>query len=227
MKTSRLLLLLILFSSLPWTLQAELAPQGTAQPKSTTASENVVTAVFTFENNKPPRGGIFFAVDGSDTNITEEVVDQVAKEFDQPIYVISPNANILFKNSDDMDHNIYARGQSEGATGFDIGLISPKGKSELKLDWKVGTFERLGCKIHPKMRAYVASVPNNMNLPMPFKQEGLKGEYKLNVAADTTEIGLELLRYEPIKQPLKKGESVTVDLIKKGVKKGSVTLSRS
>lgn len=186
---------------------------------------DTITAKLSF-TKKPPRAGVLFAADGNQQSIKTEVVDQSNKQFDDHIYVISPETEITFKNSDSMDHNIFARGD-DNATGFDIGLIPPKGEKSQSLAWGITAFERLGCKIHPKMRAYMASVPNSAYLAIPFKQAGLADAYTLTIDDSTTKVGLLLSGYAPIEATIAKGETVEMDITKRDKIRGKLTLSRT
>lgn len=186
---------------------------------------DTIVAKMTF-TKKPPRAGVLFAADGNQQPVKSEVVDQSNKQFDDHIYVISPGAEITFKNSDTMDHNIFSRGDDK-APGFDIGLIPPKGEKSQSLAWGISAFERLGCKIHPKMRAYMASVPNDAYLAIPFKQAGLAESYSLAVDDSTTKVGLLLSGYPPIEVAVAKGDSVEVEITKRDKVRGKLTISRT
>lgn len=187
-------------------------------------ADSVVAKLF-FEKS-PPRAGVLYAADGQKNPIKKEVVDQTDKQFDDDIYVMSPGSEIIFKNSDTMDHNIFARG-NENAPAFDVGLISPQSEKTMPVEWGTSSFERLGCKIHPKMRAYMASVPNDNYLAMPFKQAGLNESYTLEIDDSTTKIGLLLSGYDPLEVAVAKGETVEVEIKKRDDVRGKLVITRS
>ncbi|MEJ2756715.1 MAG: hypothetical protein P8104_13055 [Gammaproteobacteria bacterium] len=197
---------------------------GVMSASSTVAQADSIVARLFFDK-KPPRVGVMYAVDGNQSTITNQKIDQKEKQFDQDLYVISPGAAVTLRNSDSIDHNIYARG-SEQAPGFDAGLMSPNKEKTMKLDWQAPNFERLSCKIHPKMRAYVASIPTDHFVSMLFKREGLDESYSLTVDASTHAIGLLLLGYEPVEVTLNNGESMEVELKKRNQVSGKVVFSR-
>ncbi len=173
---------------------------------------------------KPPRVGLIYAADGSSDQIKALDVDQKNKEFDSMVYVTTKDTSVNFKNSDDMDHNIYARPDGSWS-GFDIGLISPGANQMSTVDFPAESFLRMRCKIHPKMRAYFAEIPNSVYQAFEFKKDGLKDVYIFKVPSDTVKVGLLFPSYDKLVLDIQSG-SATAKLIKKGQEKGEVSVTR-
>jgi len=153
-------------------------------------------------------------------------MDQLDKQFTKKVSVGAPDSKVTFKNGDDFDHNIFANDLANKIS-FDIGLMPSGQTSELKMDWLPDTIVRIGCKIHPKMRSYIANVNSDYYQAFEF-QKKIK-TYPVNileVPAHNRDIVLMIPKYEQLTLNLMQGESKTVDIVKKGKVKGTLTLSR-
>jgi len=182
-----------------------------------------ITVDITFEK-RATYAAIVYLNDGGNQSNTP--VDQKNKNFVSRAYVNSPNAPISFMNSDGIDHNIYANSPTHGVK-FDIGLLEPSGKVDIATNqWPIDAIVRIGCKIHPKMKSYIANVATSNSEVITFKK-GVK-EYTTtlkDVIDSNAPVNLWLPKYDPIQIQLKPGEKQTLDLMRKGKKKGTVTFT--
>ncbi len=186
---------------------------------------DTVTAKLTF-NKRPPMTGIIYIPQDNATSQNAEI-DQKNKEFTQALVAGTPNAKAIFKNSDTDDHNIFVSDIDAGVN-FDVGLIPAGSKSEVNIDWKPDTLVRMGCKIHPKMKAYLANVNSNSFQVMEFEKGTLEYAFTISdVNAGEEKIVVSLPKYDLIEVSLPAGKSTTVELIRKGKPKGSITITRS
>lgn len=191
---------------------------------SMSANADTISGEITFAK-KVPFSGVLYVKQSKMSNSSASM-DQQNKQFTKKVTVGSPGSAIKFDNSDTFDHNIFANDLKNNIS-FDIGLM-PAGKStEMKMDWKDDTMVRIGCKIHPKMRSYIANV--NSNYVQMFEFEKKVKTYPVNISDvpdDQQELRLLIPKYEMITVKLKKGESKNIDIVKKGKVRGSLMVSR-
>ena len=93
---------------------------------------------------KPPLSGIIYSVEPENTNVISGEVDQKNKEFVERVVVVSPKSELVFKNSDTVDHNIFANDISDANVRFDVGLMPVGSQVNLPVDWTSDTFVRIG-----------------------------------------------------------------------------------
>lgn len=185
------------------------------------AQADTISAEFQF-TGKPPESAVVY-VEGAVSKGVAGVVDQKNKEFTTPVVVGTPNSSLSFKNSDDVDHNIYAN-DAESGVNFDAGLISPNGASSMKMDWKDGTLVRIGCKIHPKMKGYIANIPSE-HFAVVDLGTSLQGSVADVPAGDGSVVVL-LPKYDAVRATVAAGETKELPLMKGGEQKGVVKLHR-
>ncbi|PCK09076.1 MAG: hypothetical protein COA42_05820 [Alteromonadaceae bacterium] len=174
---------------------------------------------------RPPRIGIFYAVESEASGKNAEI-DQIAKKFTSTINVADTTGELVFDNSDSVDHNIYAN-DTRNQVQFDIGLMSPGHKVNIPLNWKEDTLVRIGCKIHPKMRTYVANINSASYSILNFKDKNPKHTFTLdNIGSHVKELAVLFPGYDLIKVTINSGQSSTVTVTKKGKEKASATISR-
>jgi len=95
-----------------------------------------------------------------------------------------------------------------------------------KVDWKSDTLVRIGCKIHPTMRAYIANVQAKHFEIIEFEKN--KTQYKIElggVSHPSPTAKLMISKYDPISADLIPGTPITVELTKKGKRKGEVVFT--
>lgn len=186
---------------------------------------DVVSGKLEFKKKAPFTGLLY--VPGSGSSDKKPMIDQKGKAFTTKIAVGSPSNTIVFKNSDTFDHNIYAN-DAKQKVKFDVGLMTPGNATQIQMDWPEETLVRVGCKIHPKMRGYVANVKSDHFFAFPFKKKVKSYEFKIdNVPGDKNKLILMMPKYGKMTIELKKGESKTIEVKRKKKVKGSLTISRS
>ena len=155
-------------------------------------------------------------------------LDQKNKLFSQKVIVVPHSSSIAFKNSDSIDHNIFADDKSVDVK-FNAGLVGPGKIATQKAEWPEGTVARVGCKIHPKMRSYVAVISSAYFAEVEFESKVKKKAFEIKgVPANLVKVKVWLPRYEAIEVEIKKDETKKVDLKKPGKSKiyGTLTISR-
>ncbi|PCJ16527.1 MAG: hypothetical protein COB04_10665 [Gammaproteobacteria bacterium] len=174
---------------------------------------------------KPPLAGLLYLVGGKQAANSDQL-DQKDKKFTKDILVRSAGGEIVFNNSDSVDHNIFANDTKTNAK-FDVGLMATGNQIKKTFDWPIGSMIRIGCKIHPKMKSYIVTTDSVHYESFQFKRSGGPYSFSLtDIPSQQNEFILSIPRYDPVKISLNAGESKTVVIIKKGKEKGSITISR-
>jgi hypothetical protein len=190
----------------------------------TTATADTIKGKIEFVK-KPPFTGILYIGDsGGDKK--QPMIDQQDKAFTTKIAVGIPNDIIKFSNSDTFDHNIYAN-DAKQKVKFDVGLMTPGHSTKLKMVWPDDSLVRIGCKIHPKMRSYVANINSRFYHAFQFTKKVKSYQFSIaKVPDDKSQLTLIMPKYDKLTIELKKGESKTVEVKRKGKVKATLTLSR-
>ena len=166
-------------------------------------------------------------VPGPGAQAQTPVVDQVDKQFAESLVVVAPGESVEFKNSDAVDHNIFANDIRKNAR-FDVGLMPPGGQQAIPADWNENTLVRVGCKIHPKMRMYIASLEARYHKVVEF--DSRTREYPLSLAgvpADAETLVVRIPKYDVVELDLRGASAWTVPLTKGGKPRGEITLARA
>ncbi len=177
-------------------------------------------------SKRPAVAGVLYSptVPAGKEAAPDVVVDQLNKNFTSVIQVGHPGSTIRFLNSDKFDHNIFAS-DSELGVQFDFGLMAPGVEQEQTAAWEPGTLLRIGCKIHPRMRTYIANIPPSRHVLLPFDRKEKEYSVQLEVAAGSGAGAVLLIAgYEPIRVKLLAGQPQVVELLRKGRSGGKVTL---
>ncbi len=172
-----------------------------------------------------PFTGVFYATQARPAP-RPAAIDQVDKRFTRRLVVGTPGSNIAFLNSDGFDHNIYADAPASNAI-FDIGLMSSGSMAAMAMEWTPGTLVRIGCKIHPRMRAYIANIAADRYAV--FEPERGRKTYSLalsDVAADAGPVVLLLAGFDPVRVDLRRGARRETSLTRRGKPVGRVLLTR-
>jgi hypothetical protein len=86
--------------------------------------------------------------------------------------VAPPGGAVHIDNEDDQRHNVFALDPAL-RIDTDLGLGEPGTTMVFPVTWAAGQVLRAGCKIHPAMRLWIASVPTRHHLAMAWpKVEG-------------------------------------------------------
>ncbi|AWB67987.1 hypothetical protein C2869_16840 [Saccharobesus litoralis] len=190
---------------------------------SVSAMAGTLTLTLTFDK-RPPYAGLAYLNDGG--NFSNAPIDQTNKAFISNAYIVTPNSKVDFVNSDDIDHNIYANSPTHNVK-FDLGLLQPKQSITLSnSDWPTDAVIRIGCKIHPKMKSYIANVASSNSQVIAFDNKTKTYTVTLdNVSVANAPFALWLPGYDPIKVNIKQGETKSLKLMKRGKSKGTGSLS--
>ena len=130
-----------------------------------------VSLKFKFTKKPPEVVVVYFAdAPGKIDSKLPNIVDQKNKKFIHKIVFKNQEEFLLLKNSDNMDHNIYSRNKKVNVN-FDVGLLPPNSQRKHKVNWVKGEFIKIGCKIHPKMRSWVANVESQHVLAHSFDRK--------------------------------------------------------
>jgi hypothetical protein len=181
---------------------------------------------FKFEKSPPSVALLYFTEDHSLSKSASPTVDQKDKKFVQKMMVGAGGSKIHFNNSDSVDHNIYANDSKVGVS-FDAGLVPPGQHSETDLSWKEDEVVKIGCKIHPKMQAYIANISSAYYKVVEFSAAEAAPTFTLDkVPEKYSKIRIWFPKQDPIDAEIKKGETKTLNITEKGQPAGSVKLVR-
>ena len=195
------------------------------------ALADVVSGKVTFLKRPPFTGVVYIPVEGAPTS-TGTVIELIGKKYSKPITVAFPGDKIELTGSKLYEHDIVGSDTHSNQRidlTFDVGVgfRNADNKSYLILDWPENTLVRLGCKIHPKERSYIANIPPSYYLPLDFKRQVTTYDFRIeNVPKDAQRVMLLLSKYEKLAIELKQGESKTLDLLRKGKVRGNIVVSR-
>ena len=183
-----------------------------------------VTGQFAFTKKAPVVALVYFPEDSSAPK-TGVHVDQVDKNFNTKLVVAPKGTPILLKNSDTVQHNIFADDKKTGVT-FDSGLVDPGSEATQAIDWDEGQIVRIGCKIHPRMSMYGGSISSNFKAVVEFNKELNKGVTITVVPDKLTKVKVWIARFYPQEATLPPGGSATIELTRKNKVYGTLTLNR-
>lgn len=214
---------------LPPTMQAAAATPSPA-PKMASLS-----GTFHF-STVPPDVALIYAPE--DRGLTQAVtIDQDGKVFvhwhaqgtksQSKVVVGSPGETLTFKNSSTIGHNVYAN-DPRLKVQFDLGLLPPASDvTKLHpITWPAGEALRLGCKIHPGMRLYVASSPSRYYQAIDINGAAVVPFDLEHLPASLTKVMVWLPDYDPVEVTIKPGEEREVMLQKAGAPQGTLILKR-
>lgn len=173
-------------------------------------------------SKKAPFAGVLFVADGAN-GPSKTIIDQKDKVFTSKLAVIGANGMLEFSNSDTFQHNIFANDRRTGIK-FDVGLMETGQTSSVKADWKDNTITRVGCKIHPKMRTYVANIQSSAYQVFEFDKKVKEYEVSLSSSSSSNDFVLMIPKYDKLAFTLKPGEENTFDITRKGKKKATLTI---
>jgi plastocyanin len=155
------------------------------------------------------------------------VLDQKDKAFSLPLVTASPGAELEIRNSDDFEHNIYADDRQQTGIALDLGTIAAHDEMKLPVKWKGDSLLRLGCKIHPKMKTYVANIKSQHAATIPFVRGQQDYDVILvGVPAHLPEVRLLLPNLPMFSATLKVGESITLPIQMQTRAIGRIELTR-
>jgi len=175
---------------------------------------------------KPPMVGIAY-VPFANSAMSKTEIDQLDKRFTAKMAVVKPGDYVTFKNSDNVEHNVFANTPQQSAK-FDVGLMSPGAEKRIKVDWNENSIIRVGCKIHPKMRTYLASIDSPYHKIIEFNKSIKKYTFTINnIPEDAKHFIFNIPKYDAVTIDLTTGILWTVDVSKKGKVRGQITINKS
>ncbi|HLP42521.1 MAG TPA: hypothetical protein VK465_13515 [Fibrobacteria bacterium] len=190
------------------------------------AFPGTLNGTFTFTDSPPNLALIYFTDDHSLGKPAQTVISQQDKQFDQKMIVGAQGTKVVFKNSDNVDHNIYANDLKTGVN-FDAGLLPPGQDAKVDLSWDDGKVVKIGCKIHPRMQAYVANTAGSHSQVVEFKPTDRTGIFKLEGVPDgASKLRVWFPRHDVLEVTLEKGKSAKLDITEKGKVHGTLSLDR-
>lgn len=192
---------------------------------SSMAFGGTLTGELKFKKRAPKVALIYFPQDNGLKQ--DAVVDQMNTAFTSLIAVGSEGAEAVFNNSDTINHNIYAN-DKETKVNFDIGLASPGSVFKQKITWGDGKMVKISCKIHPKMRAWVASLSSQYFTVVQFKKKQKKAQFEIpNLPDSVSQVRIWMPGYPVMDLEIGSGKTVSETLTRKKKKRGTLTLKRS
>lgn len=172
-----------------------------------------------------PFTGLLYAPEADPAPISASV-DQIGKRFTKRIIAGSPNGDFTFMNSDEFEHNIFADDPEKNAI-FDVGLMQPGETASMRIEWNRDSLVRIGCKIHPRMRAYLANISTEKFTS--FERERGTREYQLqldDVPGSTASVTLLLAGFDPMRIAIANGEKQELVLTRNGLPAATGSISR-
>ena len=174
---------------------------------------------------KPPLVALAY-LPVQDKNVNTAVIDQKNKQFKTKMAVVKSGGTVVFKNSDEVEHNVFANDKKLSAK-FDVGLMQPGGEKNIQIDWQENSIVRVGCKIHPKMRTYLAAVDTSYYQVLEFNKKEKTYDFQIaDIPNDASTFKFSIPKYDEVTIDISKGSSWTVDITKKGKVRGQLTISK-
>jgi len=201
-----------LYALLAWVLSPLVGATGSIQ------------ASFEFEQVLPFAGIVY--VDAPGASVRTAVLDQKDKAFSDRIVMVTPGTVLRIKNSDDFTHNIFVDDKDTGIA-FDIGSIKAHDQFHLPIRWKSDTLMQLGCKIHPRMKSYIANIESNHFVTVEFMPGVMKYEAAIDgVPPGQHRVKVLLPNLEPMVFEAVSESPATQQVMVNGRQLGTVTIQR-
>ncbi len=180
---------------------------------------------FTFQKQPPATALVYFPEDTGRSPDEEVVIDQVNKAFPSPLVVASEGANVIFRNSDSVKHNIFARDR-KAKVKIDLRLSKPGQDVVQTVTWNERVV-KFGCKIHPKMKVWIASISSQYYKIVEFAKDTKTFNFELrDFPAHLSIVKVWIPKYPSVELRIKKGESQDIELYNWGKTADRLTLVR-
>lgn len=174
-----------------------------------------IEGTVTFERGAPPAVLLWLPGDSSWKPEGPIVVDQRDQAFRPVIAVCPPSGTVVIHNSDTVQHNVFSIDPD-----VDLGLGQPASALTLNITWPAGSVVRHGCKIHPQMQLWVASLATAHHVVVPFTETALSATFTLDgVPADTARLSF----WSPRGEPMEAAVGAATPILRKGKPIGSVS----
>ena len=183
-------------------------------------SAATIDATVTYLRGAPPAVLAWLPQDTSWQPSGPIVVDQRLETFIPIIAVAPPNSAIEIRNSDQQQHNVFSL-----APEIDLGLGAPGSTLRLHVTWPNGAVVRHGCKIHPQMQLWVASIASAWHTVTVIPDGSLTATFRFaQVPTALTTLSLWSPRGEPLTVSLAAGDT---PILRKNVVIGTLSLKIS
>jgi len=180
---------------------------------------------FTMSGKAPEVGLIYFTEDKSASLKDPNTINQKNKEFTEKLVVGSKGSRVIFKNSDIINHNIFAD-DGEANVKFDVGLLPPGSLADQNIGWEDKVI-KCSCKIHPHMRAWIASVTSRYYKIVTFQPDEKTVKFEMEgFPENLSKVKVWLPNYPTKEINIKKGESKRVEIEKADKSLGTLQLTR-
>lgn len=157
---------------------------------------------------------------------SRNVLDQKDKTFIPEVVMLRPEDPLVIRNSDEVDHNVYADDRELGVK-FDIGLRPPGSSVPVRADWPEGKLVKLSCQIHPRMRAWVLPISSGLARSFAVPKRARSFDFSLkNLPERFGQVRLLVPAYEPVELMLRPGQTRTAPLTRRGRPQGTALLRR-
>lgn len=187
------------------------------------AYSGTIKCKISFKKKPPKLGLIYMSEDHSLQDVP--VVDQKGKKFMEPLYVGAKGQEMVFKNSDEVSHNIFAQ-DTKLNVNFDVGLMAVGATQKKAINWEKGKVVRMSCKIHPKMRTYVASVDSKYHKVLKIPKKKVYSFSLEGVPDNLSEVTFWFSsKWDPITVKVAKGEKKKVEMTKKKKKAAKLEIT--
>jgi plastocyanin len=174
---------------------------------------------------KPPLVGIAY-IPSEDSYTSKSEIDQLNKQFTAKMVVAKPGDSVTFRNSDNVDHNVFANDIKQSAK-FDVGLMYPGGEKQVLVNWQENSIVRVGCKIHPKMRTYLASIDTPHYEIIEFQKDKKTYTFTIaNVPESANTLLFDIPKYDKVTIDLSTDSSWTAKITKNGKLRGNITINK-
>ncbi len=162
---------------------------------------------FEFTSRVPREALVYFADDHSVSPQERVEVDQVNKHFTEKVIVGAKGSKILFKNSDEVQHNIFALNDKHNVN-INLGLADPGQEKQEILSWPNESFVKISCIIHPRMRTWVASLESRYYKVLSFHKKQKEVNFQIaNVPPEVIRLKVWMYNFLPIDLEIRPGES--------------------
>ncbi|MDX2471141.1 MAG: hypothetical protein QNL04_11255 [SAR324 cluster bacterium] len=185
-----------------------------------------LSVTYSFKGKAPKAALLYFTQDKS--NKSAATLSQNNKKFDPLLITIAKGKSLSITNNDGVDHNVFVNNQQQGIK-FDIGLKKPGEVAKIPAQWPKDELIRLSCKIHSKMRAWVAVLDSKYSLVSRFNKstKSKSGDYQFTlkgIPSEYTKIKILIPSYQTLDLDLTKNKLKKFPLHKRRKTKGFVQI---
>ncbi len=209
------------------------------------ANADLIVGELRFDGQAPMAAVVYVRTPEASNEVLQ--IDQRNRQFSSFMTAANTGNTVLFQNSDNARHNLYANSFSTG-TRFDVGLIPPGKNVSIPVTWPEDSMVRVGCSIHSHMETYIANIRSTHYAIVPFRswqekvredeygssstvyemQQLNKAEFKIrSVPADKKDITLLAPYMTPLNFALNLGEEKKIPILRDGAKRGELVIRRS